>query len=327
MAEISIIVPVYNVEPFLRRCVDSILAQTFTDFELILVDDGSTDNSGAICDEYSEKDARIRAIHKQNGGVSSARNVGIDAANGKYLLFCDGDDFVAPNWAEILVDCITENPGCFIACRYKTVTKNEELEPAMDVDSGYSRVTYYDLFNKGVSAFSCNKIYNKGVIDRIGSRFDEAVGFSEDVEFNVKYCKECSDCILIEAELYYYFQRDNSATGRYREDLLTALFLPFECRIPLISESDLKAYCSAWFFRFYHTLENVFDKRNKDMSFAEKMRYNQQAVSSEQFQFCVEHADLSRENKLFIKLIRGKRYYLLWAIQRLAGKIPAALNN
>ncbi|HBC6514954.1 TPA: glycosyltransferase, partial [Enterococcus faecalis] len=89
MCEISIIVPVYKVEPYLRKCLDSILAQTFTNFEVILVDDGSPDNSGKICDEYAIKDSRVRVIHKENGGLSSARNAGIDIAQGKYLGFVD----------------------------------------------------------------------------------------------------------------------------------------------------------------------------------------------------------------------------------------------
>ena len=90
--KISVIVPVYNVEMFLRRCIDSILAQTFTDFELLLIDDGSKDKSGEICDEYATKDVRIRVFHKQNGGVSSARNVGLNHAIGEYICFCDADD-------------------------------------------------------------------------------------------------------------------------------------------------------------------------------------------------------------------------------------------
>ncbi|HFU5892253.1 TPA: glycosyltransferase family 2 protein, partial [Enterococcus faecium] len=92
MCEISIIVPIYNVEQYLRKCVDSILAQTFTDFEVILVDDGSPDNSGAICDEYAKLDSRVRVIHKENGGLSDARNAGIEIAKGKYLGFVDSDD-------------------------------------------------------------------------------------------------------------------------------------------------------------------------------------------------------------------------------------------
>lgn len=90
--KVSVIVPVYNVEKLLQRCIDSILAQTFTDFELLLIDDGSKDKSGEICDEYAAKDSRIRVFHKQNGGVSTARNLGIDKAQGEWIYFVDSDD-------------------------------------------------------------------------------------------------------------------------------------------------------------------------------------------------------------------------------------------
>lgn len=96
MPTISIIVPVYNVEAYLCRCIDSILAQTFTDFELILVDDGSPDNCSSICDEYAKKDSRIVVVHKENGGLSDARNTGLDIAKGEYIGFVDSDDFIHP---------------------------------------------------------------------------------------------------------------------------------------------------------------------------------------------------------------------------------------
>ena len=98
--KISVIVPAYNTEKYLRRCIDSILAQTFTDFELLLIDDGSTDQSGEICDEYADKDVRIKVFHKANGGVSSARNVGLDNALGEYICFCDADDWVDNDYFE-----------------------------------------------------------------------------------------------------------------------------------------------------------------------------------------------------------------------------------
>lgn len=102
MSEISIIVPVYNVENYLKKCVESILSQTFTDFELLLVDDGSTDSSGEMCDELKRLDERIKVIHKENGGLSSARNAGIDVAKGKYLTFVDSDDYIDTHMLEVL---------------------------------------------------------------------------------------------------------------------------------------------------------------------------------------------------------------------------------
>lgn len=98
--KISVIVPVYNVEKYLRRCVDSILAQTFTDFELLLIDDGSKDKSGEICDEYAKTDNRVKVFHKENGGVSSARNLGLDNAKGEWICFCDADDWVLSEWLQ-----------------------------------------------------------------------------------------------------------------------------------------------------------------------------------------------------------------------------------
>ncbi len=116
MCEISIIVPVYKVEKYLKKCVDSILAQTFSDFELILVDDGSPDNSGRICDDYAKKDARVRVVHKQNGGLSSARNAGIEVAKGKYLGFVDSDDYIAEDMYELLYKAIIKEEADLSIC-------------------------------------------------------------------------------------------------------------------------------------------------------------------------------------------------------------------
>lgn len=103
MPLISIIIPVYNSENAINRCIDSIMSQVFQDWELLLIDDGCTDKSGEICDEYASKDRRIRVFHKENGGVCSARNVGLDNAKGEWITFCDSDDFVYPNWLKIML--------------------------------------------------------------------------------------------------------------------------------------------------------------------------------------------------------------------------------
>ena len=116
MPTISVIVPVYNVEKYLRCCVDSILAQTFTDIEVLLVDDGSTDSSGAICDEYAQLDRRVRVFHKTNGGVSSARNLGLDEATGRWIMFVDSDDKVSPEICERLLEHVSEGSMSICNC-------------------------------------------------------------------------------------------------------------------------------------------------------------------------------------------------------------------
>lgn len=107
---ISIVVPVYNVEKYLKKCLDSVISSSYKDWECILVDDGSKDNSGLICDEYVKKDSRFRVIHKQNGGLSSARNAGMEVAKGKWLMFIDSDDFISPHRIQSLFQCSVEHP-------------------------------------------------------------------------------------------------------------------------------------------------------------------------------------------------------------------------
>lgn len=122
--KVSIIVPVYKTEKYLRQCIDSILAQTYTNLEVILVDDGSPDNCGTICDEYAVKDRRIRVIHKENGGLSDARNAGIDGATGEYLMFVDSDDYIAPEMIEVLFTALKENDADMSLCSFACVDEN-----------------------------------------------------------------------------------------------------------------------------------------------------------------------------------------------------------
>ena len=122
--KISIIVPVYNVEKYIRRCLDSIAAQTFTDWECICVDDGTPDASGKICDEYAQKDGRFVVIHKENGGVSSARNVGLDVAKGEYVTFCDSDDWVEKEMLEVFYNTALKNDAEVVISGFRTTDEH-----------------------------------------------------------------------------------------------------------------------------------------------------------------------------------------------------------
>lgn len=124
--QISVIVPVYKAEKYLRRCVDSILAQTFKDFELLLIDDGSPDNSGLICDEYAKADSRVRVIHKENGGVSSARQTGLDNAKGEYIIHADPDDWVEPDMLQELYEKAHESNADMVICDFYENSRNEQ---------------------------------------------------------------------------------------------------------------------------------------------------------------------------------------------------------
>ena len=142
--KISIIVPIYKTEQYLQRCIDSILAQTFTNFELLLIEDGSPDNSGKICDKYALIDSRIKVYHKENGGVSSARNLGLDHATGEWITFCDSDDWVNKDWLELFI--LNSNTDMVIQSYYvSTITNPEKIKQLKN--KNYSKINFNNLFD------------------------------------------------------------------------------------------------------------------------------------------------------------------------------------
>lgn len=217
--KISIIVPVYNAEKYLSSCLDSIINQSYTYFELLLIDDGSTDDSGLICDEYAKKDNRIRVFHKQNGGVSSARNLGLDNAKEDWIAFCDSDDYVNPNWLEIYVSLISTNSVVDIACQGM-------LKTGLCVSSDYCKgFEYYGgakeaimlLKQSSLLGYIWNKIFKKSIIVNNSLRFDENITFMEDEEFILKYFRYCNFVACTERIGYNYvifFSNINQKYGK-----------------------------------------------------------------------------------------------------------------
>lgn len=315
MRPVSIIVPVYKVEPYLHRCIDSILAQTFLDFELILVDDGSPDNCPGICDEYAENDNRIKVIHQTNGGLSSARNRGIAAAEGKYLLFCDSDDYVSPHWCQQLLVQIQKTPNAWVYCDYVKVAESEpccfESSEVLEPEAQ----TYYRAYTKGVSAYVWNKIYSAATIKENGLVFCESGPIFEDVDFNLKYLQFCDDCIFLPQKLYGYVQRQDSIMHRYNPDWFFMHFLPFYGRVPFIGDENLEEYCDTWLYQFLNLFPNVFDERNK-ASWSKKIAYNQRMLSSKEFQFCLHHASGKNENPLVLRILKTRCYLLYWLFEK-----------
>lgn len=200
MPKVSVIVPIYNVEKYLNRCVDSILAQTWSDFELILIDDGSSDRSGVICDEYAQKDGRVRVIHKENGGVSSARNAGLDAAEGELVAFVDSDDYVDERYLEEL----TAPDGDLIVCRVHKILTDGTQEPHCPSRTGTEEINAVILFTEGFLNTVWGKLFKKEIIEQHHIRFQEDMTYGEDAMFALNYADYCTDVFLIDRPLYYY---------------------------------------------------------------------------------------------------------------------------
>lgn len=213
MAEVSIIVPVYQVEKYIRQCVDSILAQTFTDFELILVDDGSRDKSGQICDEYAGMDERVKVIHKENGGAADTRNRGMDQAVGNYVMFVDSDDYIAPTMLECLYRNMLNENADIAACNYLYFFEHDRKKDfATNVKSEVltgSEIFYYrkNERNYGFWTVVWNKLMKRETVGKV--RFRSGKYYEDEFWANEIYQMDIKIVTIPEC-LYYYRQHENS---------------------------------------------------------------------------------------------------------------------
>lgn len=206
---ISVIVPVYKVENYLRRCIDSILSQSFTDFELLLIDDGSPDSCGRICDEYATKDERVRVFHKPNGGVSSARNLGLENVNGEWVAFIDSDDYIKREYLLGLLQNCTINNVDFIAVN-NFISKETDETSVILGDSMFDKLFTVYSFQKTCSPWG--KLYRMDIIRLNNLRFNPAVHLGEDIIFVLTYLLNLNRVVLLKSDNYYYEQRTGSLT-------------------------------------------------------------------------------------------------------------------
>lgn len=244
---ISIIVPVYKVEKYLCECVNSILAQTFKDIEVILVDDGSPDSSPAICDEFASKDTRVRVIHKQNGGLSDARNVGINEASGDYIAFIDSDDIIEKEMMESLLMVAQNEKADIVGCESETFTSDGTTKPIYHSSSEkqvFSSTDYLEsLFFNRTDCSVCNKLFHRNAINN--SRFVKGRN-NEDIIFLSELLHKCSRIVQINKCFYHYRVTEGSITHVFNERSLDQYR-----NLPLIENNVGKYYTglsNAWFF-------------------------------------------------------------------------------
>lgn len=223
---VSVIVPIYNVEKYLDKCVESLLNQTYSEMEIILVDDGSTDNSGKICDAYQERDDRIVVLHKANGGVSSARNEGLKIAKGEYIAFVDSDDWVHKEYIACLAEGL--NSGADLAICSMTEIAEREIEDVAVLSKQYFQFDRNECFQKmlystKIGGFLWNKLFRKTLITHA---LKENIYYSEDFVFCAQYAENIKQAVFIDIPLYYYWQNLNSVTnmhGVYNDKIFSLL--------------------------------------------------------------------------------------------------------
>lgn len=236
MPELSIIVPVYKVEKYLPRCIDSILAQTFGDFELVLIDDGSPDGCGRICDEYARKDKRIVVIHQKNMGVSAARNAGLDIARGRYIGFVDSDDWIEPQMYEVMMDAIRENGADMAVCGVRYADEDGKFTRADRLSEGvYSRDGLLeDVFampNK-LGGGCCNKVFDASKTASV--RFKVGMTIAEDTLYLFDCFMRIDGAVKIGDALYNVYERCGSAT---RTDSMICVNETIEGRLSMLKHT------------------------------------------------------------------------------------------
>ncbi len=217
--KVSIIVPVYNAENTLEHCVRSVLEQEFRDFELILVDDGSTDGSSALCDRFAEQDARVLVVHKQNGGASAARNDGLNAARGAYVQFCDCDDWITADATKLMVRAMEETTAdMVIADFYRVVGDLVSRKGDIDVGSVITREQYANFMLEDPADYYYgvlwNKLFKRSIIEEYNLRMDPELTWCEDFIFNMEYVLHCELIAPIHAPVYYYVKTEGSLVSR-----------------------------------------------------------------------------------------------------------------
>ena len=208
---VSVIIPVYNVEKYLKRCTDSILGQSYTDLEVILIDDGSTDSSGEICDQIMQADPRVKVIHKKNGGVSSARNCGLDLCTGAYVSFADADDWMHPDMLRDMIAAIEAHEADFAVCKEQHVTEGPSGELVFseakrwDSISGQLAVDRDGVYQKvfAQTATLWNKVFRRDLIGE--KRLDTSLRYGEDCAFVLDVLNNANRAVIVPEVYYNYF--------------------------------------------------------------------------------------------------------------------------
>ena len=238
---ISVIVPVYKAEKYLHRCVDTLLAQTFQDFEVLLIDDGSPDKSGEICDDYAKKDFRVRVFHKENGGVSSARQCGIDNAQGEYTIHTDPDDWVEPEMLETLYKKAKEDDADMVICDYYEYVDGCNQYINQCPSSLNHIMVLKDLF-RFLHGSLCNKLIRKELFDRYDVKFPLGVNYSEDLYICIVLLQNPINVVYLSNAFYHYDRmiNNNSITLHDRKDWYNKMKSFYPLLRKVLSENDFE---------------------------------------------------------------------------------------
>lgn len=260
---IAVIVTLYNASQYLPQCIDNILSQTFQDFELLLINDGSTDNSREICDEYAKKDKRIKVFHEKHRGVAHARQVGIDNATGKYLLYIDADDIIAPTILQDLYDNAEEDNAEIVICDYTELTHSGEIYKPQKPSSNSGVSLFNDIMNGKLYGALWNKMIKTECIKRSLVKFPEELTMREDLVFLSKLLPHINTVAYVPKALYGYDRRNTSSlTNNYLNESSHYFHQEVLWNKHIIDNSELPLQIIENRLDYYHQLAYISLKSN-----------------------------------------------------------------
>ena len=315
---VSIIVPVYQTEKYVGRCIESLVNQSYQDLEIVLIDDGSTDNSAAICRQWEAKDKRIRFFHHNNRGVSYTRNRGIEKSKGEYLLFLDSDDILCPDTVRNMVDFLEKYKADICICGYEVVSEEgiKYFTPNIqgNIDQNVFRNHYFwDFYNTHILHNIGTKMYKKAYIDSNNIRFKNSYAIYEDIIFCLEYLAVIHEIAVLNETCYIYMKdNENSVTRLYRKEFLDNAFQLNQILYDMIQEKTDQFY--------YNILKNIFlPYMNVYMGDVLKwgdIKKITRRVCNDTYVLEANHKigryNMPRDEKVFCHILLKKNYILLY---------------
>ncbi|WP_029511401.1 glycosyltransferase family 2 protein [Croceivirga radicis] len=314
---ISVVVPIYNSEKYLDRCLKSISNQTYRNIEIILINDGSVDNSLNICKGYEAKDTRIKVFDIVNQGVSNARNLGVNQATGEYIQFIDSDDFLEPNYIQTLFNTIQDDPNELVACSITSKDLNEVLIDKWTVGNAMlnllapNKELFLELIKKFLLFGPVNKLYRRNIILDNHIVFDKTISYGEDLLFNFEYFHHISKIYLTDNTSYFYVHDNpNSLSKRLDFDKLGLAkkihytLLSFFERIGVNDKESLEVLYSRLFDYYYNTLFSLSE--NTELSLVQKYKRMGKLFNEESLQNSISHLNQSNYPSWILFAIKRK---------------------
>lgn len=294
MPKFSIIIPVYNVEKYIKKCIDSVINQEYQDFEIILVNDGSKDKSGEICNEYEKIDNRVTVIHEKNSGVSTARNIGINNANGTYIIFLDSDDSLKEEALTKLNNIIEENRN--IDCILFNM--DNRLQNKIYKEDELTQLIIKLIITEKINP-PWNKIYKRSIIKEKNILFDNNIQIGEDLLFSITYFSYAKDVYVLNEELYNYtIDNDNSLTRKYKENKYNQL---------MYVDGELKKYLETFKSKKMLECEKYVRLKNIFSCFIDLSNPNCKFTKRQKRKYIKE---VKKNNKIVIKKLGIKLYFV-----------------